>query len=201
MNTTINTNKGAETSAKTALRYSTAILDAPWPTGQRGTLGAGRHYPLMTIEQIRGLPIPDLMAENAHLYMWCYPATRALAEEIMRGWGFEFKDEFVWGKDQMGLGQYFRHAHETLLLGVKGKLTFRFHGQRSFAMLPRQDHSHKPEEVHIMIQRCSPGPYLELFARRPFPGWHVWGNEVTSDIRVLGYPVPSDARFEEVADV
>ena len=79
MNTTINTNKGAETSAKTALRYSTAILDAPWPTGQRGTLGAGRHYPLMTIEQIRGLPIPDLMAENAHLYMWCYPATRALA--------------------------------------------------------------------------------------------------------------------------
>lgn len=192
MNTTINTNGATESREAATPRYATAILDVPWPTGQQGKLGAQRHYPLMTIEQIRGLPIPDLMAENAHLYMWCYPATRALAEEIMRGWGFEFKDEFVWGKDQMGLGQYFRHAHETLLLGVKGKLPFQFHGQRSFAMLPRQGHSHKPEEVHIMIQRCSPGPYLELFARRPFPGWDIWGNEVESDIRIPGYRVPSD---------
>lgn len=200
MNTTINTKNGAEASAKTSMRYTTVLIDPPWPTGQRGKRGAERHYPLMTIEQVCELPIRDLTTENAHVYLWCYPATRALAEEILRGWGFEFKDEFIWARDQMGLGSYFRHAHETLLLGVKGKLPFRFHGQRSFAMLPRQDHSHKPEEVHVMIQRCSPGPYAELFARRPFPGWHVWGNEVTSDIRVPGYPVPSDRLHEEAAD-
>lgn len=200
MNTTINTKKATEASAKTPVRYTTVLIDPPWPTGQRGKLGAERHYPLMTIEQIRNLPIRDLTTDNAHVYLWCYPATRALAEEILRGWGFEFKDEFVWGKDQMGLGQYFRHAHETLLLGVKGKLPFQFHGQRSFTMLARRGHSHKPEEVHIMIQRCSPGPYLELFARRPFPGWHVWGNQVDSDIRIPGYPVPSDGRFKEVVD-
>lgn len=200
MSTTINTKKAPETSAKSPMRYTTVLIDPPWPTGQRGKLGAERHYPLMTIEQIRTLPIRDLTTENAHAYIWCYPATRSIAEETLRGWGFEFKDEFVWGKDQMGLGSYWRHAHETLLLGVKGKLPFRFHGQRSFAMLARQGHSHKPEEVHLMIQRCSPGPYLELFARRPFPGWRVWGNEVDSDIRVAGYPVPSDARHMEAAD-
>lgn len=178
------------------------IIDPPWPTGQRGKYGAEKHYSLMTIDQIRKMPIGELAADNAHLYMWCYPATRRIAEEIMEEWGFRYVDEFVWGKDQMGLGPYFRHAHETLLLGVKGSLPFQFHGQRSFTMLPRQAHSRKPEEVHIMAARCSPGPRLELFARRPFPGWKVWGNEVESDIVIPGYPVPSDAlHIAEVADV
>ncbi|WZH35617.1 MAG: MT-A70 family methyltransferase [Microbacterium enclense] len=173
-------------------KYKAILVDPPWPTGQQGKYGAEHHYSLMTLERIKAMPVGDLAADNAHLYLWCYPATRYIAEDIMRGWGFEFKDEFVWGKDQMGLGQYFRHAHETLLLGVKGQLPVKFRGQRSFAMLPRQDHSHKPEECHVMIQRLSPGPYLELFARRPMPGWDVWGNQVASDISIPGYPVPSD---------
>lgn len=173
-------------------KHKTLIVDPPWPTGQSGKYGAGSKYPLMTLDAIAAMPIGDLADDNAHLYLWCYPATRHVAEDIMRGWGFRFVDEFVWGKDQMGLGQYFRHAHETLLLGVKGKLPVRFKGQRSFAMLARQSHSHKPEEVHQMVMRMSPGPYLELFARRPFPDWDVWGNQVESDIRIPGYPVPSD---------
>lgn len=175
-------------------KYTTILADPPWPTGQQGKYGAGHHYSLMTLERIKTMPVGDLAADNAHLYLWCYPATRYVAEDVMREWGFEFKDEFVWGKDQMGLGQYFRHAHETLLLGVKGKLPVKFRGQRSFTMLPRQDHSHKPEEVHVMIQRLSPGPYLELFARRPAHGFHVWGNQVDSDITIAGYPVPSDIK-------
>lgn len=179
--------------------FRTILCDFPWPQGQRGAFGAERHYDLMTPEAIAKFPVNKLAAENAHLYMWCYPATRHLAEDLMRGFGFRFVDEFVWGKDQMGLGQYFRHAHETLLLGVKGRLPVNFHGQRSFAMLPRQEHSHKPEEVQVMIERLSPGPRLELFARRPFPGWHVWGNEVDSDIVIPGYPVPSDARHPSEA--
>lgn len=175
-------------------KYKTILVDPPWPTGQQGKYGAEHHYNLMTIERIKAMPVGDLAADNAHLYLWCYPATRYIAEDIMRAWGFRFVDEFVWGKDQMGLGQYFRHAHETLLLGVKGKLPVKFRGQRSFTMLPRQDHSHKPEEVHVMIQRLSPGPYLELFARRPMLGWDVWGNEVNATISIPGYPVPSDIK-------
>lgn len=176
-------------------RYRTIVADPPWPTGQAGKLGAGQHYDLMTVQRILDLPVAELAADDAHLYLWCYPSTRYLAEDVMRAWGFEFKDEFVWGKDQMGLGQYFRHAHETLLLGVRGRLPVRFRGQRSFTMLPRQDHSHKPEEVHVMIERLSPGPYLELFARRATFGWDVWGNEVDSNVRIPGYPVPSDGLF------
>ncbi|MFZ8756965.1 MT-A70 family methyltransferase [Microbacterium sp. HMH0099] len=173
-------------------KFSCIIADPPWQAGQLGKHGAQGHYNLMSLERIMAMPVKNLAADNAHLYLWCYPATRYIAEDVMRAWGFEYKDEFVWGKDRMGLGQYFRHAHETLLIGVKGKLPVKFRGQRSFAMLPRQAHSHKPEEVHQMVMRMSPGPYLELFARRPFPGWNVWGNQVDSDIRVPGYPVPSD---------
>lgn len=189
MNTDINTTTTPDTWRR---RYRTILADPPWPTGQTGKLGAERHYDLMDIERIKAMPIADLAEDNAHLYLWCYPATRSIAEEVMKAWGFRFVDEFVWGKDQMGLGQYFRHAHETLLLGVRGRLPIQFRGQRSFAMLPRQDHSHKPEEVHVLVQRCSPGPYLELFARRPFPGFDLWGNQVESDIVITGYPVPSD---------
>jgi N6-adenosine-specific RNA methylase IME4 len=188
-----NTNMNDTPDESRPRRYRTIVADPPWPTGQVGALGASRHYQIMTIEQIERLPVSDLAEDNAHLYLWCYPATRYLAEDIMRAWGFRFVDEFVWGKDQMGLGQYFRHAHETLLLGVRGKLPAQFHGQRSFTMLARQGHSHKPEEIlTALIPRMSPGPYLELFARRPTHGWDIWSNEVESDIRIPGYPVPSD---------
>lgn len=193
MTNTTNTTPGHNPpTSRPRKRYQAIIVDPPWPTGQSGKYGAASKYPLMTLDAIAAMPIGELADDKAHLYLWCYPSTRHVAEDIMRGWGFRFVDEFVWGKDQMGLGQYFRHAHETLLLGVKGKLPVRFKGQRSFAMLPRQGHSHKPEEVHQMVMRMSPGPYLELFARRPFPGWDIWGNQVQSDIRIPGYPVPSD---------
>lgn len=183
-------------SARGARSWRTILVDPPWGTpDQRGKFGAQSHYRLMSLEDIRQLPVGQLADDNAHLYLWCYPATRYIAEDIMRGWGFRFVDEFVWGKDQFGLGQYFRHAHETLLLGVKGRLPVQFRGQRSFTMLPRQSHSHKPEEVHVMVQRLSPGPYLELFARRPAPtnDWDdVWGDSVASTVSIPGYPVPSD---------
>ncbi|MEV7828368.1 MT-A70 family methyltransferase [Microbacterium enclense] len=202
-NTTINITPPEDAppgASTTPDKFVTIIADPPWGNqGQKGKYGAISHYDLMPIGAIRDMPVGDLAADNAHAYIWCYPAVRRVAEEVMEAWGFRFVDEFVWGKDQMGLGQYFRHAHETLLLGVKGKLPVKFRGQRSFAMLPRQAHSHKPEEVHQMVQRMSPGPYVELFARRPFPGWKVWGNEIDSDIVIPGYPVPSDARHRQEA--
>lgn len=181
-------------------KFSCIIADPPWQAGQLGKHGAQGHYDLMSLERIKALPVNDLAADNAHLYLWCYPATRYVAEDVMRAWGFEYKDEFVWGKDQFGLGHYFRHAHETLLIGVKGKLPVQFRGQRSFMMLARQSHSHKPEEIHVMAQRMSPGPFLELFARRrALPHWKVWGLEVDSDIVIPDFPVPSDARHRQGA--
>ncbi|KTS55191.1 hypothetical protein NS206_18005, partial [Microbacterium testaceum] len=103
---------GAATAPPDGLaKYTTILVDPPWPTGQQGKYGAASKYPLMSLERIAAMPVGELAAENAHLYLWCYPATRYIAEDIMRGWGFRFVDEFVWGKDQFGLGQYFRHAH------------------------------------------------------------------------------------------
>lgn len=203
-NTTPEATDTASTAAVTPDRraqYKTILVDPPWPTGQQGKYGAASKYPLMPLERIAQLPVGDLAADNAHLYLWCYPATRYIAEDIMRGWGFRFVDEFVWGKDQFGLGQYFRHTHETLLLGVKGKLPVKFRGQRSFTMLPRMAHSVKPQEItSAMIPRLSPGPYLEVFARRRTPGWHVWGNEIDSDISIPRYPVPSDLTTKVSSD-
>ena len=78
--------------------------------------------------------------------------------------------------------RYLRNQTEYLLLGVRGKAPIRFRGQGSWLYAPVQAHSHKPEEAYAVIERCSPGPYLELFARQRRPGWDVWGDEMTCDV-------------------
>jgi N6-adenosine-specific RNA methylase IME4 len=90
----------------------------------------------------------------------------------------------------MGLGVYLRNATEHVLLGTRGKAPILFNAQPNWLFAPLQDHSHKPEEFHKIVERCSPAPYLELFARRRQPGWDVWGGEIDSDIDIDGYPVP-----------
>lgn len=100
----------------------------------------------------------------------------------LRAWGFEFKSQFVWGKPQLGLGNYWRIAHELLLLGRRGSPEWRARDLRSWGEFPRRGHSAKPEEVRTMIERACEGPYLELFGRRAAPGWTVWGNQVSRDL-------------------
>jgi N6-adenosine-specific RNA methylase IME4 len=86
-------------------------------------------------------------------------------------------------KMQVGLGQYFRGCTESCLFGVRGTLPYRTRpdGKRAQGRTgfhaPREEHSRKPEKMRQMVELVSPGPYLELFARRPAPGWDVWGNE------------------------
>ena len=99
-------------------RYRTITADPPFPHGQTGKLGASQKYDLMDLERIKAMPVADLAEDDAHLYLWCFPASRYAAEDVMRAWGFRFVDEFVWGKDQMGLGKYFRHAHELSLIHI-----------------------------------------------------------------------------------
>lgn len=175
--------------------YRVAYADPPWSHAQAGARGAVRHYDLMSTEDIMAMPIADLMEPDSTLLLWTTNAALPDALRVMEAWGFTYKTNAVWDKYYMGLGNYFRGSHEILLHGVRGKAPFKFHGQRSTLLFPRQDHSRKPEEMIPLIERVLDGPYLELFARqRPnsHKDWSIWGNEVDSDITIPGYPVPSD---------
>ena len=173
-------------------KYSTILLDCPWEVYQKGknSRGAERHYNLMSLDQIRGLPIPDLAEEDAHVWLWVTNATLEHGFEILRSWGFTPRSVFTWIKPRMGLGMYLRNATEHVLLATRGSAPIRFKAQMNWGFFPLQSHSHKPEEFHQLVMRCSPGPYLEMFAHRKFPGFDVWGNEIESDVIIEGYPVP-----------
>jgi len=174
-------------------KYRTILADPPWDIQQRGARGAARHYNLMSLDEIKSMPIAGLVEENAHCYLWTTNAAVEAGYEVLRAWGFQPRSICTWLKiNGLGLGVYFRNSTEQLLFGTRGVAPFLFKAQPSYIIAPRQDHSHKPEEQFAIIERCSPGPYLELFARRKWkPNWDIWGNEVDSDIDIPGYPVPS----------
>ena len=171
-------------------KYGTLIIDPPFETGQRGAFGADKHYPLMSVEEIKKMPIGDLVTEDACVWLWVSNQTLKIGYEVLETWGFEVKSVFTWCKLRMGLGRYLRNATEHALLGVRGRVPVKFRSQINWDIFPVQDHSHKPEEFHKIVERVSPGPYAELFARRKMPGWDVWGNEVESDFQVEGFNVP-----------
>lgn len=170
---------------------ATTIIDPAWDVQQKGRLGAVNHYSLMTIEQIKALPVDDLCAKDASVWLWCTAATLPHAYEILKSWGLTPRNPFVWIKNRMGLGQYGRIQCEFCILATCGKALPEIRNQPTVFYAPIQDHSHKPEELYDIIERMYPiGPRLELFARRPRHGWHAWGNEILSDIVIPGYPVP-----------
>lgn len=180
-------------------RFRTLVIDPPWPIGQYGARGADRHYPLMSVQRIKALPIAGLAEDDAHLWLWTTNGTIRLGYELAEAWGFTVRAPLTWIKFRLGLGTYLRSASEHLLLATRGRAPVNFRSQPTWFTAPVQDHSHKPEEVFAIIERVSPGPYLELFARRRPPSngpWFVWGDSVDSDIAIPGYPVPSDRRRE-----
>ena len=177
-------------------KYKTIMLDPPWDINQKGKLGAINHYNLMTLDQIRNLPIPELAADDAHLWLWVPNGLVPEAIQLIKDWGFTYRNSFYWIKPRVGLGVYLRNASETVLFATRGKAPVLFKGQPNWLFAPLQDHSHKPEEMYEVIERVSPGPYLELFARRHRHGWDSWGNEIDSDIYIPDYPVP---RYSESA--
>lgn len=176
---------------KNPTKYKTILADPPWDIQQKGkSRGAIRHYNLMTLDRIKAMPIADLVEENAHCWLWVTNATLEAGYEVLRAWGFEPRSIYTWCKPRLGLGTYLRNCTEHLLLGTRGKAPIQFKGQMNWGFMPLQDHSHKPEEIYDIIERCSEGNYLELFARRPRHGWGIWGNEVASDVKIKGFPVP-----------
>ena len=175
--------------------YKTLMLDPPWQKNQKGNYGAENHYDLMSDEEIAGLPIDLLAAEDAHLWLWTTNSTLPEALALIEKWGFTYRSIFTWIKPRLGLGNYLRNASEQVLFATRGKAPVKFKGQQNWLFAPLQDHSHKPEEQYAIIERVSPGPYLELFARRRpttayADDWSVWGNEISSDLYIPGYFVP-----------
>ncbi|SHU42626.1 SAM-binding domain protein [Mycobacteroides abscessus subsp. abscessus] len=173
-------------------RYRTILADPPWEVQQRGGRGAIQHYPLMSLDRIKAMPVAELAADDAHLWLWVTNATLRDGYDVMAAWGFTPRSPLTWCKPRLGLGNYLRNSTEHLLLGTRGSAPVRFRAQPTWLFAPVQDHSHKPEEIYGVIERLSDGPYLELFARRPRHGWHAWGNQIDSHITISGYPVPSD---------
>jgi N6-adenosine-specific RNA methylase IME4 len=166
-------------------KYATIYADPPWPEYGGGKIkrGADRHYPLMSIKEIKAMPIQDITEDNAHLYLWVTNNYLPAGLEVMQAWGFRYVTTITWAKDRIGLGQYFRGMTEHCLFGVKGKLPYKtLDGKRqqgrTLLVAPRERHSQKPAEMYDMIERVSYGPYMELFARNKRAGWDSWGNEV-----------------------
>lgn len=175
--------------------YTTILADPPWQFQNRTGKMAPEHkrllrYPTMELKEIAELPVARLAAAQSHLYLWVPNALLPEGLEIMEAWGFTYKSNVVWykirkdgGPDGRGVGFYFRNVTELILFGVRGSLRTLQPGRTQVNMLAtrKREHSRKPDEVYDLIEACSPGPYLELFARFRRPGWDQWGNEDVED--------------------
>jgi N6-adenosine-specific RNA methylase IME4 len=162
-------------------KFSTVYADPPWPYTNTAARGAAEnHYRTMTLEAIRNERVKELTADHAHLHLWTTNAFLREAFDVIRAWGFHYKSCLVWIKPQLGMGNYWRVSHEYLLLGVRGNLPFRDRACRSWLMARRTVHSRKPFAFRELIERVSPGPYLELYGReeQPNSGWTIYGNQI-----------------------
>jgi len=145
----------------------------------------------MSLEEIEDLPVGEIAAEKSHLYLWVPNALLPDGLAVMKAWGFEYKGNIIWEKvrkdgqpDGRGVGFYFRNVTEILLFGIRGENNRTLAPARSQVNLIRtqkREHSRKPDEIIPIIERCSPGPFLELFARGDREGWDMWGNQATAD--------------------
>lgn len=176
-------------------KYKTIYADPPWQFQNRTGKVAPEHkrlmrYETMTLSDIKALPVENAAAEKSHLYLWVPNALLPEGLEVMKAWGFEYKTNIIWEKvrhdgqpDGRGVGFYFRNVTEILLFGIRGDKNRTLDPARSQVNLIRtmkREHSRKPDEIIPIIESCSPGPYLELFARGDRENWDMWGNQADS---------------------
>ena len=177
-------------------RYRTIYADPPWQFQNRTGKVAPEHkrlsrYSTMTVPEICRLPVAEAADEKSHLYLWVPNALLPEGLEVMRAWGFAYKTNIIWEKvrkdgmpDGRGVGFYFRNVTEILLFGIRGEKNRTLDPGRSQVNLLRaikRVHSRKPDEFISLIERCSPAPFLEMFARGSRRDWDMWGNQATED--------------------
>lgn len=173
-------------------KFRTILADPPWQFQNRTGKMAPEHrrlnrYGTMTLEEILALPVASVSGETAHLYLWVPNALLPDGLRVLAAWGFEYKSNIVWhkirkdgGPDGRGVGFYFRNTTELILFGVRGKNARTLApGRRQVNIIKamKREHSRKPDEQYPLIESCSPGPFLEMFARGSRLGWTTWGNQ------------------------
>ena len=172
-------------------KFQTILADPPWRFNNNTGKVAPEHkrlarYQTLSLQEILDIPVNTVADEKCHLYLWVPNALLAEGLETMKKWGFTYKSNIVWykirkdgGPDGRGVGFYFRNVTELVLFGIKGKIRTLQPGrnQENIISTRKREHSRKPDELYDIIESCSPGPYLELFARGKREGWSVWGNQ------------------------
>ncbi len=173
-------------------KYATVLADPPWQFINRTGKVAPEHrrlarYGTMDLAAISALPVADCAQATAHLYLWVPNALLPEGLHVMKAWGFQYKSNIIWhklrkdgGSDGRGVGFYFRNVTEVLLFGTRGKNARTLQPGRTqvnYMGTRKREHSRKPDEQYELIEACSPGPFIELFARGARPGWTVWGNQ------------------------
>lgn len=177
-------------------KYKTIYADPPWQFQNRTGKVAPEHkrlsrYDTMTLDEIKQLPVSEVVADRSHLYLWVPNALLPQGLEVMNAWGFEYKTNIIWEKvrkdgmpDGRGVGFYFRNVTEILLFGIRGSKNRTLDAGRSQVNLIRsikREHSRKPDEFIPLIENCSSAPFLEMFARGDRKGWDMWGNQANED--------------------
>jgi N6-adenosine-specific RNA methylase IME4 len=177
-------------------KFGTILADPPWRFANRTGKMAPEHkrlmrYETLSMQDIYELPIAQLTLPKSHLYLWVPNALILEGLDTMKRWGFTYKTNIIWhkirkdgGPDGRGVGFYFRNVTEMVLFGVRGSLRTLSPGRRqvNFIATRKREHSRKPDELYSIIEKCSPGPYLELFARHRRRGWSQWGDELEDNV-------------------
>lgn len=194
-------------------KFRTILADPPWQFQNRTGKMAPEHkrlnrYGTMMLPDILAMPVAQLADDPAHLYLWVPNALLPEGLQVMQAWGFQYKSNIVWhkirkdgGPDGRGVGFYFRNTTELLLFGVRGKNARTLApGRRQVNIIKtmKREHSRKPDEQYKLIESCSPGDYLELFARGSREGWATWGNQ--ADDYTPDWPTYSNHSQSAVAE-
>ena len=176
--------------------FGCILADPPWQFANRTGKMAPEHkrlsrYGTMDLAAISALPVAKISAATSHLYLWVPNALLPEGLQVMKAWGFSYKSNIVWhklrkdgGSDGRGVGFYFRNVTEIVLFGVRGKNARTLRPGRTqvnYLGTRKREHSRKPDELYDIVEACSAGPRIELFARGARPGWTVWGNQAIEE--------------------
>jgi len=201
---TVERNAAIDFSKEVNGKYRTILANPPWRFMNKTGKVAPEHkrlsrYKTLALDEIINIPVADVAEEKSHLYLWVPNALVAEGLEVLKNWGFTYKTTLIWykirkdgGPDGRGVGFYFRNVTEMILFGVRGKLRTLDPGRSQVNIISsrKREHSRKPDELYDIIESCSPGPFLELFARGTRPNWTTWGNE--ADDYQISWPTYSN---------